>query len=213
LILFGFLNPARNGSLGRAAMAAVFVNGFSQMVFQLVILLGFQIIYGFMFYKIGLIITAFMAGLALGGALGIRALARLKDERYSLMFIQAGLCFYSVIMLPVFWILSGARSAQTAWVGSNIVFAVLPFVSGCMGGYLFPVANKAFLGPRQDVGSSGGSTYGLDLLGACAGAALVGTFLIPIIGIPATCFLTASVNAAALVVSACSKNDGSTNDS
>jgi spermidine synthase len=123
------------------------------------------------------------------------------------MLLQAGLCVYSVAMLPVFSILSGPHSAVKSWIGSNIVFAVLPLASGFLGGYLFPLANKIFLGKRRDAGSSGGAIYGLDLLGACAGALLVGTFMIPVAGIPATCFMTAALNAAAIFVSAVSRKD------
>jgi spermidine synthase len=78
---------------------------------------------------------------------------------------------------------------------------------------MFPLANKIFLGNRQDIGSSGGSVYGLDLIGACAGALLVGTILIPVAGIPATCFMTAALNAAALFVSALSQKKGNRYDS
>jgi len=199
IMLFGLAGRRREGSLKRSSVMAVAANGFSQMTFQVVILLAFQIIYGYIFYKVGLIITAFMAGLAIGGSYAIRALPRLKDERYSLIFVQAGLCFYSVILLPVFQILSGTSSGPAAWIGSNIIFTALPLASGLIGGFLFPLANKIFLGSRQDVGSSGGFNYGIDLLGACTGALLVGTFLVPVLGIPATCFLAAAVNAAVLI--------------
>ena len=44
---------------------AVFTTGFAGSALEVIILIGFQIIYGFMYYKIGLLITTFMIGLAL----------------------------------------------------------------------------------------------------------------------------------------------------
>lgn len=205
IVAIGILGGVRKGALRRAAVTAVLANGFSQMAFQVITLLSFQIIYGFMFYKVGFIITTFMAGLALGGWRGIRALPGLKDDRYALMVLQAGLCVYAAAILPVFRYLSGLNSGFAAWAGSNIVFAILPLVSGFIGGYLFPLANKIFLGGRRGIGASGGFTYGADLVGAFMGALLIGTFFIPILGIPATCYITVAVNAAALAVSAFSQ--------
>jgi predicted membrane-bound spermidine synthase len=44
------------------------------------------------------------------------------------------------------------------------------------------------------VGKVGGLSYGIDLLGSFFGALLAGAFLIPILGIPKTCFATALIN-------------------
>lgn len=51
----------------KATLLSVLTTGFSEIAFQVVILLSFQIIYGFLFYKLGLILTSFMIGLSIGG--------------------------------------------------------------------------------------------------------------------------------------------------
>jgi spermidine synthase len=200
ILLSGLLGNARAGSLRRAAILAIAANGFSQITFQVVILIAFQIIYGYVFYKVGIIVTAFMAGIALGGLYGIRALPHMKDERRYMISVQAGLCLYPLGLLSVLWFFSAAASFSAEWIGSNIVFIVLPVISGFIGGALFPFANKAIAPGIDEVGHAGSLSYGVDLLGSCAGALVVGTVLVPILGIPATCFAVSCVNAAVLVV-------------
>jgi spermidine synthase len=46
---------------------ALSLSGFSGMGLEIVILLAFQVIYGFVYQQLGIIITAFLLGTALGG--------------------------------------------------------------------------------------------------------------------------------------------------
>lgn len=185
-------------TLARASAFAVTLNGFSQITFQVVILIAFQAIYGYMYYKLGVIITAFMAGLALGGFYAMRVQSGPKGLRFPLVASQAALCIYPVIILAVTGILSGRISG---WAGSNIVFSALPVISGFIGGFVFTVAGAIAEESGRECGSSGGLLYGLDLIGSCIGALVTGTILVPILGIPGTCYSVAALNAAALAAS------------
>jgi len=185
--------------LKKTAMLAVLANGFSQMTFQVVALLAFQIIYGYVFYKLGLMLTAFMAGLSIGGWCIIKIMPSLKKDRLALIIVMAGLCIYPAILPGLFKWLSGASAGMMPWVGSNIVFTLLPVISGFMGGVLFPVANKIYIGKEEGVGRSAGLSYGMDLFGSCLGALLAGTFLIPVLGIPKACLAAALLNLAVIL--------------
>lgn len=184
------------------ALISVSVNGFSQMAFQIIILLAFQMIYGFMFYKLGIILTAFMAGIALGGHCGLRALSRLdlKSNRYALIVLQGSLCLYSFLLSSTLAWLSGARGDMVNWLGSNIVFLALPVLSGFLGGFIFPIAGRLCLDNEEERGRTAGINYGKDLFGSCIGALLTGVFLLPILGIPKTCFVIAALNFKVLLV-------------
>ncbi|HEY9174764.1 MAG TPA: fused MFS/spermidine synthase, partial [Verrucomicrobiae bacterium] len=52
----------------RGAAAAVFAGGFAASSLEVVLLLGFQALCGSLYYQLGIIITVFMAGLAVGAA-------------------------------------------------------------------------------------------------------------------------------------------------
>ncbi len=184
------------------AMLSVLVNGFSQMAFQVIILLAFQMIYGFMFYKLGIILTAFMAGIALGGRSGLEALScfDVRKNRYALIILQGSLCLYSLLLSSVLGWLSGSRGELTNWAGSNIVFLALPAFSGFLGGFIFPIAGALCLDNEEERGRTAGINYGKDLFGSCIGALLTGVFLLPILGISKTCFVIAALNFKVLLV-------------
>jgi len=187
--------------LRRISVMVVAANGFSQIVLQVVILLAFQVIYGYVYYKLGFIITAFMGGLALGGYFAVRAMPIMTNTRYPLLAAQALLCLYPVALLPVFRLLSVSNSVNVSWAGANVIFIILPLVSGFIGGSIFPVAAKGFIGSRENagIGGSGGLLYGIDLTGSCVGALLAGVFIVPILGIPGACFIVAAINGATLI--------------
>lgn len=199
MVVSGVRYAFMQDGLRRACIMAVGANGFGQLILQLALILSFQIIYGYVYYKLGFIMTAFMAGLASGGYLSLRAIRRFKDPGRILIAVQVLLCLYPVALLPILHVLSASGSGHASWVGSNLVFIFLPFISGLMGGSVFPVAARIFIDSRGSAGSSGGLLYGTDLIGSCAGALLAGTFMVPILGIPAACLCVAAVGAAALI--------------
>ena len=86
-----------------------------------------------------------------------------------------------------------------SWLGSNIIFPALPIISGFIGGFQFPLANKIILKDSDIIGRVSGLTYGMDLLGSCLGALLVSAFLVPILGITQSCLAVASLNFVVLI--------------
>lgn len=168
--------------------------GFSEMLFQIVVILSFQVIYGYLYYKIGLIFATFMLGLILGSTLAIRVLAKEKNLSKIYMATQLSICLYPLILPPIFISLSRARADIAHSFGIETLFSFLPIVAGFIGGLQFPLANKISLGQKGHIGKIAGLLYGVDLLGACLGALLTSTVLIPIIGINAACYLTGFMN-------------------
>jgi spermidine synthase len=84
---------------------------------------------------------------------------------------------------------SGYKGSYASWIGPDVLFILLPAIAGFIGGAQFPLANKIYLGERQGIGRVAGLTYGMDLLGSSLGAFLTAVFLIPLLGIPETCWL------------------------
>ncbi|NIS62580.1 MAG: hypothetical protein GTO13_18310, partial [Proteobacteria bacterium] len=56
----------REKALKPTVIYAIFVTGYSEMTFNVVLILAFQIFYGYVYYKIAMLITAYMIGLILG---------------------------------------------------------------------------------------------------------------------------------------------------
>jgi len=187
-------------------LAAVMITGFAEIAFEVTVSLAFQIIYGYMYHKLGIILTAFMVGLILGGIIMTRIMDKLKDDLRTLMLTQIAVCIYPLILLGAFTLLKGGRAY---FLGANLIFPILPVIAGFIGGFQFPLATKIYLKHKTRVGRVAGLTYGVDLVGSCAGAFLVSAFLVPIIGIPNTCFAVVLLSVIALALLAQSYFRGS----
>jgi len=178
-------------------LVAIMVTGFAEIAFEVMVSLAFQIIYGYKYYKLGLILTAFMVGLILGSIIMTRIMDRLKNDLRVFMLTQVAVCIYPLILLGAFWAFKGG---EAHFLGANIIFPALPVIAGFIGGFQFPLATKIYLKHKTRVGRVAGLAYGVDLIGACAGALLVSAFLVPILGIPNTCFAVVLMSIVALVL-------------
>jgi spermidine synthase len=195
-----FFAAPRKRRFNAAAIIAVMTTGFSEMSFQVIVLVSFQVIYGYMFYKLGVILTSFMAGLVLGSSWILRSMPEASMERPFFIRAQAAISVYPMILPLLLWYFAQAKSQAAVWLGANVVFPLLPVAAGFIGGAQFPLAVKIYHGADEDAGMASGANYGVDLVGSCLGAFLTGAFLIPVIGIPFTCFSVALVNAIVLVL-------------
>ncbi|MCK4233652.1 fused MFS/spermidine synthase [candidate division WOR-3 bacterium] len=174
--------------------------GFAEITFQVVTLISFQILYGYVFYKLSLILTSYMLGLILGGLWVTRMMRAGKGTGRTYLFTQISIVIYPLVLPLLFLLFARIKNDFTNYIGSNIIFPFLPVIPGIIGGFQFPLANKLFIKTRRTKGVSAGVTYGFDLVGSCIGALIVSIFLIPIIGIPYTCFEVSILNFVSLIL-------------
>jgi len=174
--------------------------GFAEITFQVVTLLAFQILYGFVFYKMSLILTTYMFGLILGGLWITKMMEKGKGTAKMYLLTQISIVIYPLLLPLLFFLFARMRSDVANYLGSHIIFPFLPVIPGIIGGFQFPLANKLFLQGRNIKVTAAGMTYGLDLIGSCIGALIVSIFLIPILGIPNTCFQVSILNFVSLVL-------------
>jgi spermidine synthase len=190
-------------------LTAVTTTGFAEISFQIVTLLAFQILYGYVYYKLAIILSSYMVGLILGSYLASRMLQAGKGDIGTFIKTQVAIVLYPFILPVLFWMFQGARGELSFYIGSNILFPFLPLIPGIIGGFQFPLANRLYIKgrwrlpsgqPTRTVGHSAGLTYGLDLFGSCLGAILVSVFFLPVIGIPMTCLAVAILNTVSLIL-------------
>jgi len=158
----------------------VSATGFTMIGLEMLLLLGFQVIYGYVYRQLAILTAAFMAGMALGSWQALRRPPRQPMRAVALTQFAAALA-----PLAVFAIITDLAPVT---LGSQFVFIVLALASGALGGYQFPVAAGLFDGP--------GGLYALDLAGSCAGAIIFSAWLIPLFGFLKTALLMAAINVA-----------------
>ena len=160
------------------------IAGFSLMAIEIIIIFGFQIFYGYLYYKISLIITALMAGMALGSWLANRKLEQKTIK--SVIKIHALIIVFSLILLFGFYSLFRISLKSSIFI--EITFLIATGLIGAIVGFEFPIINKLYLEQKtllrsSSYGGQAGIIYGADLIGSCLGAFLVSIFLVPIFGI------------------------------
>ena len=169
----------------RAVPWAVFATGFAASVLTLVLLMGFQILYGGVYHQVSLIVTMFMAGLAAGSFYINRTVT--TRQRTDLVKLLVALAVYAGL-LPLALIHLGrvnpAYSSGVVW----LVFPLMTVVLGGLAGMVFPLAGRVDF---QTTARTAGRLYLADFAGSCLGALLVSTLLIPLIGVFHVCLLVA----------------------
>jgi spermidine synthase len=178
---------------------AVAVTGFSQIALEIILILAFQIIYGYLYYTIGLIITAYMIGLALGGWMITAIMVRITRPLRFLLMIQAGMALYAPGCLLLILGLHQRAFPSSLAGAMEGVFPFLTLVAGFLGGLHFPLANKVYMGQHEAIGRIGGLIYGVDLAGSAAGALAVSVILLPIVGIAEGISLIVALNLSAIL--------------
>ncbi|MGB3903962.1 MAG: hypothetical protein WBB22_03495 [Anaerolineae bacterium] len=164
---------------GAAVPAVIGLTGFAEMTVEMVVLVGFQALRGYIYHQVALITAAFMVGTASGGAIMKGLLSRGFDRSrigYRAVFITLpGSIFVYAVSLPILMV------AANALPWPDLLFPLLALLAGVLGGMEFPLAVHL---TRGSVSRVAGLIYGTDLVGACFGALMSSTLLIPILGIP-----------------------------
>jgi spermidine synthase len=186
-----------------------FLSGATGLVYQVVWLRLLGLVFGHTVYATTTVLSAFMAGLALGSLLAARRMVRLKNliAIYGWLEIGIGAC---CALLPV-----TLDRAAPLWVGLSsalglpyhgllavefvLVFALLVIPTTLMGATL-PVLSQALVGEGGGARRDVGALYAINTFGAVLGVALAGYVLLPALGNRTTTMLAASGNIVAGII-------------
>jgi len=146
----------------------LFSTGVATMGVEMLVIFSFQVIYGYIYLKIGAIVTVCLLGLLPGAAMG-----SLYEEGNKRMLVFSEIALLGLILIFFVWnsFLRGELH-QFYFLGYCFVFSFF-----C--GFQFPLAAK-MIGERQ---SPAAGCLAADLTGAAVGTLVVGTLLIPLWGI------------------------------
>jgi spermidine synthase len=153
----------------------LFAGGFTAASVEFILIISFQIIYGYVYQIIGLIITTFMAGLVFGSLFLIRKFRRRSMNGYLVIQVIIG---FLALFIPVIMYKLNAVSFQQYPV--LLVFFFLIFLSGLLTGLQYAYATGLSGG---NVAQIAASTYSSDLIGSGLGALLMAAIIIPLMGI------------------------------
>ena len=166
--------------------------GFTASAMEIIILMVFQAVYGYVYHFTGMIITFFMAGLVVGVAIYRKFFFRTGIRHF--IGLQTGIGLYT-LLLPVVFLLIGKFNHGES---SIAIFSILTMVIAALTGMLFTAATR-ILKVRTTILPS--QVYAYDLYGSALGALLVSVLMIPLLGIFLSAILTGIFNLLAALLS------------
>jgi spermidine synthase len=181
LIIFS-LNPVSMG---------LFTGGFTASSVGIMIILAFQVFYGYVFSMVGIMIMLFMAGLALGSLQRIKISRKESIAGYIYLQITIGLF---VLVFP--FIIIGLHKSDLPDYINYSIMGLLTLVISFLAGMEYSVASF-FQG--HDTGRIVSKNYSADLFGSALGALLTSVFLLPLAGIIYTSLMLVFLNFISIV--------------
>ena len=187
----------------RVVFLFFFFSGFSSLVFEIIWARMLQQVFGTTSFAISTLLTAFMAGLALGSYLGGKLAQRVGDQLRLYGLLEGAIGLYALVvplLLSVLPRLYGPLFEHLvdhfylfSLLRFGAVFLILLLPTTMMGATL-PLVSQWIADRRRVFQGSLGLLYGANTLGACAGCALAGFVLLPAFGLTATNLAFAAVN-------------------
>ena len=184
-ILVWIMRGWKGGSL--VIDIAVASTGFVSMLCTIVLILSFQIHFGYVYQYIGLLTSLFM----LGSALGVWFAE--KKPHTKLLSVELLVVALTGTLL-LLWSLEGDGVVQQA-----LVFCLM-WCTGFVTGMEFPLAFRRRSLIANEFGVNAGTLYSLDLIGAFVGAILTGVALMPLLGATQTVMIALMVKTVSAVL-------------
>ncbi len=204
LTLFFILISRINGDpirlLKTGIVLSLFNVGFTEISLEIILILGFQIIHGFVYYQLALLIACYMIGLALGSRMAIRKKMSMNALSSRFIYFQGIMTIYPILLSLLFGYFQTNESAFLNLFNSQGAFSCYMLVAGLIGGYQFPMANRIYLKTGVRIEKTAGFLYGMDLTGSSMGALITSAFFIPVFGIHSTLFFLAFLNGCSFLI-------------
>lgn len=183
-----------------SALFSVGMMGISMISFQILTILVFQVTYGNLYLKLGVIMSCFMLGLAIGAFLPEKYRLRPYDPFNLLKTAQSGMVLYSILIMASFYFLPRFMYGGDILFGVNWIFIILPAIAGILGGLEFSAVNMVCEKQYESSLKLAGASYSADLAGSCIGALGFSIFLVPLGGIYGSCLILVFLNLFSLLI-------------
>ncbi len=180
-----------------------FLSGGCGLIYQVVWVRMLGFVLGSTVLAVSTVLTAFMAGLALGSFCFGRLVDRRTDALRIYAYLEIGIGLFGLAMPALLQGLSPVCIGLTRLLGDfepalslarfGVCLALLAIPTTLMGGTL-PVLSKFLVERREALGNDVGTLYALNTLGAVAGCFAAGFVLIGTVGVVETVYIAAVIN-------------------
>jgi len=156
------------------------------------VLLAFQVVFGYFYQALALLIAAFMAGLALGAYLSGKDF--LRFNRSKMLRNQAMIGFFA-LFIPLFFVFE-IKNFENEFL-QQLIFYVFMIIPGILTGIQFSWVSMM---EGKNKKANGAAAYSADLIGSAGGALLASAILIPLASFVMTGVFLAGMNVLIILV-------------
>jgi spermidine synthase len=164
------------------AGTGIFAAGFAGSSAVFLIILAYQILYGYVYQMMGIIIGFYMSGLTAGAIYGGRSGKKISIRMYIILQI---ILLQLIVFLPFLISFLSRYSGFPLWTGQALLFIITGMIA-LVTGLEFNMASQL---ERQKIEYIAGSLYSVDLAGAASGTLIVSLVCFPVIGLFNTCLI------------------------
>ena len=179
---FIFLGPLNLG---------LFAGGFTASALEFLLLIWFQVLYGYVYQMTGVIFAVFMTGIAIGSFYRLRFYNNSTFRGF--LTVQGIFAGFSALLAGLMLLIP---SKSINWM-ITLLILILVFISGLLMGIQFSLSGQL---RKTNILQSSGESFSADLLGSAIGIGLVAVYLIPQFGLPMTGMVLAGLNIVAIGV-------------
>lgn len=187
-----------------SVMVLFFASGFSSLIYQVLWTRMLVLVFGATTFATSTVLAIFMGGLALGSFLAGRVADKLKRPLLWYGVLEAVIGVWALLTPMMFgaatplykavWQATHASLVQLSLLRFVCTAFILIIPTTCMGATL-PLLARFVTSSLESVGSRVGALYSVNTFGAVAGAVLTGFCIMPNVGLTATLWIGAGINA------------------
>jgi len=189
-----------------------FLSGVAALVYQIVWAKQLALIFGVTVYATSAVVTAFMAGLALGSLYFGRVVDRWKRPLLLFALLEGGIAAFGALFPAIAAVLKhiygmlygplGESHYAMSLVRFVLSFLVLLLPTSLMGGTL-PVLVRAYVSRKEHLGGEVAGLYAVNNFGAFVGCATAGFVFLEFMGLTGTLWLAVLLNLTVAAISIC----------
>ena len=206
--------PSATGTL--LGVSACFVlSGFAALLYQTAWMRQFSVVFGTSELAVATVLSAYMAGLAVGAGIAGRYVNRITRPVLVYGILEAGVAL-SALAVPLLLALANLlyggllggqpEPADASGLGQSLFYLVVAFIvlaipTGCMGATL-PMLTRYVVRSEDQIGPRVGWLYALNTVGAVGGTVTAGFLLLPALGLSGTVWVGVFINFLVFVIAA-----------
>lgn len=183
------------------------LSGFAALVYQTAWMRQFSLVFGTSELAVAAVLSAYMAGLALGANIAARFVDRITKPVLYYGILEAGIAV-SALAVPLLLSFTGwlyatmlggqASPASSGGVGQSAFYLALAFfilvIPTAFMGATLPLLTKYAVRSKEQIGSRVGMLYAFNTAGAIAGTLTAAFILLPLVGLKGTVYIGVGIN-------------------